>query len=583
MELLLSAITLGSLYAIKQQSKKENYQNIQLPNTNIPDANYLPADNVKEHNTSKIITTQAFQGKAYSDKYFETPEYKKNETYMSSTGEKVTKDHFHHKNMQPAFGSRLRDNHLSNYSNEGLMDSHVGLGSQMIERREVTPLFAPQKDVQWAHGMPNYTDFELSRVNPSMKMSNVKPFESIRVAPGLGMKGGTENVGGYNSGLISRELWADKTVDELRVKTKPKASEFSLIGLEGHSHHFIKNRAEDGGKVEKNRPERVFERGPETFFTTTGIESRQPLDATPVIRYTNRPETSAGYHGAANSIHPAEYVVGEYRPSTNQELGPAPFMPVSRAGRGGASDADYNLRSTEVLNNNRSASAQSAYFGTVGSRILQETIEPFVNVLRPTRKENMVGNMRPFQNAKTTVSNSYIYDDRDIPATTIKESTIQSVNHLQVNAQSRGAYQVTPVQNHPNVRDDTNVFYSGVSSANAFSRKQGSYESEFNQRLHNQMKPDVVAGYMPSGNMKLFNADIHMTSRAADRNHLSQRAVVPQMPKLLAGVDGFGAFQQRSLPEVSYRQLDRNNGDILDQLKNNPYTHPLIYNKPIGV
>ena len=73
----------------------------------------------------------------------------------------------------------------------------------------------------WAHGSPNMSDFMQSRVNPAMKMSNVKPFVSENVGPGLNRGYTTLGSGGYNSGMESRDRWIAKSVDELRVKTNP--------------------------------------------------------------------------------------------------------------------------------------------------------------------------------------------------------------------------------------------------------------------------------------------------------------------------------------------------------------------------
>ena len=68
------------------------------------------------------------------------------------------------------------------------------------------------------------SDFMQSRVNPAMKMSNVKPFVSENVGPGLNRGYTTLGSGGYNSGMESRDRWIAKSVDELRVKTNPKVT-----------------------------------------------------------------------------------------------------------------------------------------------------------------------------------------------------------------------------------------------------------------------------------------------------------------------------------------------------------------------
>ena len=91
--------------------------------------------------------------------------------------------------------------------------------------------------------MPNQSEFIQSRVNPSMRMANVKPFEEQRVAPGLGLGYTNEGSDGFNSGMMMRDQWMPKTADELRVKTNPKSGGLSLIGHEGPASSSIKNMA----------------------------------------------------------------------------------------------------------------------------------------------------------------------------------------------------------------------------------------------------------------------------------------------------------------------------------------------------
>ena len=99
-------------------------------------------------------------------------------------------------------------------------------------------------------GMQNNTDFFQSRMNESMKMSNVTLWEQQRVGPGLNLgygsqnkegfnSGGVEGSGGFNAGMMSRETWMPKNVDDLRVDNNPKMT-FDLNGHEGPALSAIK-------------------------------------------------------------------------------------------------------------------------------------------------------------------------------------------------------------------------------------------------------------------------------------------------------------------------------------------------------
>ena len=136
----------------------------------------------------------------------------------------------------------------------------------MIRKKAQAPLFAPQKNMGWAHGTPNMSDFFQSRVNPAMKMSNVKPFESQNVGPGLNRGYTTLGSGGFNSGMEARERWIAKSVDELRIKTNPK---ITFPGVMLGAKRAVQNRGIEG-KIEKYRPDTFYINGPERYFTTTG-------------------------------------------------------------------------------------------------------------------------------------------------------------------------------------------------------------------------------------------------------------------------------------------------------------------------
>ena len=124
--------------------------------------------------------------------------------------------------MTPYFGSKLNDQRRDDNTYESLLDSYTGSGSQDNTKREQAPLFEPDTNLQWANGTPNQSDFVQSRINPSLRKANVKPFEEERVAPGLGLGYTTEGADGYNSGMMGRDSWKHKTLDELRVDSNPR-------------------------------------------------------------------------------------------------------------------------------------------------------------------------------------------------------------------------------------------------------------------------------------------------------------------------------------------------------------------------
>lgn len=607
MEIAIPGIALGLLYVANNQNKEEEKVNENftsrnaLPNTNIPDKNYPSNDMVVSselEKTSAISRVNRYDSDGvYTDKYFHSKQnderqdtYDNELPFYSMTGEKVGSDYFKHNNMVPYFGSKTRTVNTGPNSNEGLLDNYTGGGSQNVSKKEVSPLFKPDENVQWANGMPNQSEFIQSRVNPSMRMANVKPFEEERVAPGLGLGYTNEGSDGFNSGMMMRDQWMPKTADELRVKTNPKSGGLSLIGHEGPANSSIKNMAnrEHMGVMEKHRPERAFafdERdmssganGGQTnkntdigrLFTTGGVEKGQTLHSMPIDRNVTRPETTRSYTGGAGGDQKETYMPGEYMPSHNQQLGPVPIGVANANSRNHATSGDYGIKSKKAYPNNRTANKQNGYFGMVSGG-LSAAIAPLMDVLRPSRKENVIGTLRPYQNPGTTVPNSYIFNPADRPATTIRETTEHSKNHLNVNAQERGAYHVTDHQVAFTTRNETgDYYYTGGAGATEGNRELKSYEAIQNQR-NNDIKASTIDGRLTKGNMSLMNSNVNMREKTRDASLKNNRDVVGNMPYRSPDVENMGtlAGHQKSLPNNI--NVQRNDFDIQGQLSKNPY------------
>ena len=185
MELLIPIAALGGLYYSTQ--KKENFKPKEgftdLPNTNIPNKNYpqeYPTISTDTELTSRLSTVNKFdQPQVYTDKYFtpSKPEIAKGASYQSMNGQRVGADYFQHNNMVPFFGAKNRTVVVDSNSSESILDNYSGSGTHVIKKSEQSPLFTPGENLQYANGAPNQNDFYQSRVNPSQRMANVKPFQ----------------------------------------------------------------------------------------------------------------------------------------------------------------------------------------------------------------------------------------------------------------------------------------------------------------------------------------------------------------------------------------------------------------------
>lgn len=620
--MIIPALAIGGLYFASKQNKNEKQEHFYsraklaaeaaaLPNVDVPDRNY-PDDNYPMTNeldaTGKLSTVNRYGNggepqTVYTDKYFSlNPDInqvsrattvnaaQQDRTYTSMTGQTVESDYFTHNNMVPFFGSKSRANNPSN-ALESTLDSYTGNGSQQFSKREVSTFFTPSEGYQWAHGMPTTSDFVQSRIVPSMNMAGVKPFDEIKVGPGVGIGYGNEGMGGYNSGMLAREQWMDKTVDQLRVANKQKASGLGMLGYEGPANSSIKrstDRAQQG-IVEKNRVERTFEMGSDRLFTTTGLEKGPTMRALQVDDRSTRPETSVGYAGVASmgGGQTLQQVRGEYMPTHNQQLGAVPFTAAFAPNKGTAVEGEYGRRSTVAYPNNRSfptsqsnnQPAGSNYFGSAGG-VLGAVVAPLLDLLRPSRKENTIGNLRPYQNAKGPVEQMYVYDpETSRPAATMRDMTQNSTGHYNINGQNMQNGMAYTVMGYDEIRNqrDTTTDYSYMGNGNSGNRQIRPYDAEYRQR-NNDIKSSTIDGRLVPGNMSLLNHDVNMRT-TTDRDSLMRnaRAADGTRASQIPSLESFGILQGSQNKNLySEMSLDRNSGDVLSQLKKNPYTHSVV-------
>jgi hypothetical protein len=590
---IIPVIALVGMFCIERQDKNKRSINKnmegyavkmnpnELPNIDVPNKNYpeeYPVLNSQTDLTSKLSTQNRYDDpNVYTDKYFNDSMIENRSTverYTSLTGDSVDVSYFKHNNMQPFFGSKVHSNNAAN-SNESYLDNFAGSGSQYISKKEQSPMFNPSKNNEFSFGMPSSSDFVQSRMNSTNKMSNVKPFEPIQVGPGLGIGPDVKSGGdGFNNGMMARELWSDKNVDELRVANKKKASGLSMSGREGPANSFIKQMGLPG-IVEKNRVNKTFEMGQDRLLTTTGIEKGQSLRPITVTRDVNRPDTTRDYTGAAGYSSKASNLEmeGIFMPSHNQQLGPTAITPAYAVGKHVSYEEDYGMKSNKIYPNNRTTTSNDdSYFGVAGG-IFGTVIAPLLDVLRPSRRENTVGSLRPYQNAKTAVSNSYIYNPNDAPEITNRETTENSKYHMNVQGNYVGGYEVTGVTEPHNSREITSDVYYGGNAQGANSKPR-TYDAEYKQR-NNDIKSSTIQGRLVPGNMKLMNSDINMSSKPKDHMLLNTRPVEGTYSSQTPDVRTMGQLQGHDQLYMG-SQLDRTDGGIMNQLKNNPYNLSVI-------
>ncbi len=565
--------------ATKQSEQFGNY----LPNTNPPPQNY-PVTNVNQ----LVDTVQNYPNpNVATDKYFNQNLYQQKERQgvsvgqdpqqiFSLTGNYLNSEQFKHNNMVPFNGGKVKGRSYDVNIAETVLDNMIGSGSQIIKKIEQAPLFKPEDNMNWTYGMPNQSDFFQSRVIPGMKNNNIKPFDSVMVGPGLDKGYGINGSNGYNSGMEARDKWLPKTVDQLRVETNPKL-EYELAGHEGPADSFIKTAPTTQmlGRVEKQRPDTFFINSQDRWLTTTGAskgETLRPIQEMGVVRRNDIP---IEYMGPAGSIEvKAATAPQNYEPSKRHEVLEGMVNHSRAIGRGDHTDKDGFLKSHTNYENHRSTVKQpdtlrSGFSGAVGA-----VIAPLMDLLRPTRKDETINSVRIYGDVGTSVPKSYVFNPQDTAPTTVKETTLHSLD-FNINNQKESIYVNNYTSPDLTQRDTTSAEYFTAAGGYATGYGDMNYDAAYRQH-NNDIKAQTIHNRPNQGGTQIFNQQMHVNCNKSDCDRLDGRVnpAHSRISGLPPSVQTYGAIHA---PQY-YNECagcDRINPDILTAFKNNPYTQSL--------
>lgn len=557
--------------------QKPNY----LPNLHIPPQNY-PVENIKQIRESSLYeypnpnqaTDSYFNQNLYEERSRNSQPVQRNpQEIYSLTGNWMNSEQFKFNNMKPFIGGKVTGYSYDNQIAETVLDNMVGAGSQTIKKIEQAPLFRPQDNVQWPLGMPNQSDFIQSRINPSWKDNSVKLFESEKVAPGLGLGFTSQGMGGYNSGMLVRDQWIDKTVDELRVATNPKI-EYDLFGHEGPADSMIKNLGKIG-RVEKNRPDRFYIQGQDRWFTTTGAAQGERLRPIEELGIVHRNDCDTYHPGPASAQdgHQMGRAPTAFEPSKRTQLDYVEPTGSSSVGRAGFdAENDNHITSYTRQTTQRSNTVQPRTFNSGFSTAIGAVLAPITDVLRSTNREEMsnCGGKLVFKsNAKSAVPMGPSVNSYDIAPTTIRETTNYG-NNFYINNQGSSLYVNNAISGKLPQRATTN-------SANYLSPAGGtanSWGDTIEYGYQNQISVDktpTLVNRSNLGSLNLFNPNLGSVCSKPDANCGDPYiGCASDIVKQSANTSNFGVISHRHTDDIP-GSAARNQNFVVEQYLNNPF------------
>ena len=539
MELAIPVIAFGALYLISNQQQRQKL--------NKKFENFLPSNP-----TPIVQRSQKYYNSGTTD-----PESSQ-QSFTDMAGRKVFADSLTSNNMVPFTGRTKAMGNEFRHQTESNLDTKIGGGALQFVKSEVAPLFKPQENMQRPYGSPNESDFYQSRVNPSMNAHNVKPFQEEKVAPGLNLGFGTQGSGGFNSGMEARNMWSEKTVDELRVATNPKQS-YTYDGHMGPAINPVQNMGIQG-TVEKRLPDKFFVNTPDRYFTGVGVEKAPTYQSQQMNPETHRVHGSyvggAGQGGMEKA--PQKPLVREDHRQQLSKLPLAPaVMPIFQG------NAENERRSMSAYNNNRTSNMVE-HGGNLGALIGAITA-PVTDMLRPTRKETVLIPKRTGNATTITGPTAQLLPTAAKMPVTTKETTQYSpfASGMRPYQPTSDGYTVANVLLPTSKRAETSMSYIGA--AGGMLPKPTSYEA-----VQNISEDRTAHGFIPGGNISLYEGSINQTTTAM-RQHPNNMGVAPSTLYSLPPT----VQRQETRSVQAYTEMPRNSPDILDAFRTNPYTHSL--------
>ena len=503
------------------------------------------------------------------------------------SGQKINSSDFTHNNMQPFFGGRVKQNVAADTFNS-VLGVYTGDDKTVIRKKEVEQMFDnTQQPFGNVYGMENSSDFIQERINDPRNRGGERPFEPIKVAPGVGEGFGSTGKGGFQQ-LEVNEIMMKKMrrTDDLRTANNPKLT-YNQPVVPGQQ--FIGKSMDNPGEVRKYKPDTFYidESGERFGVAGQGEFTKESARPIQIMPETTRPETSTEYVGPGSSQDfGMNYVVGSYRKPMATQFGGAGYRNADGSAyfAQGASD-DYGKEGFEIRPNER-------YF--TSDRVMGLNLSPaeagavtthFEDESRPTRRAETVGNIQ-----QTGVATGYaggapaitVWDPNDIARTTVKEGLIH-LDRFGIAAPADGPTRLKVYDPEdiarPTQKAQISAKSSYVGGPKAAHERFTSHVSAYNMRL-NPNKQQISKGRsLGGGNIQLFQGDEpNVSSKKLDADVINDRApAVDRALDLGPGAADIGRVKFRA-PLKLDQAKERNQREIIAQTVDNPLMQSLFKN-----
>lgn len=503
------------------------------------------------------------------------------------TGQTMNTSDFVHNNMQPFFGSRVRQN-VGSDANTGRLDRYTGSGSTDIRKKEVEQMFdnttQPFGNV---YGLEDSSEFIQGRINDPRNRAGERPFEPVKVAPGVGEGFSSTGKGGFQQFEVNELMMKNiRKTEDLRVLTNPKES-YNTPVVPGQQ--FIGKAMDSPGEVRKYRPDTFYvdETGERFGPGGQGAYQKETVRPIQVMPHTAREDTSVEYKGPGGSQEfGMNYVVGSYKTPAHQQYAGAGYRNADGTTymKQGAQD-DYGKEGFEIRPNERYFTGDRSQGLNLSPAEAGAVTTHYEDESRPTRRGETIGNIHQ-AGVATGYANSApaitVWDPSDVARTTVKEGTIRTDYF--------GGAAPADIPTRLKVYDPADIARvtqkAQISAKSAYTggpkaahERHTSHISAYNMRTNPNKQMVTKRPALGGGNIQIFKGDEpNVSSRKLDTDIINDRALaIGRSIDFGPGAADIGRVKYRAPPRLDV-SMERNQREIISQTQNNPLMQSLHVN-----
>lgn len=522
----------------------------------------------------------------------ENPNYVDGDNITSLlTGKTMKSSEFVHNNMQPFFGSRVRQN-VGPDANTGRLDRYTGSGSTDIRKKEVEQMFdnttQPFGNV---YGLEDSSEFIQGRINDPRSRAGERPFEPVKVAPGVGEGFSSTGKGGFQQLEVNELMMKNiRKTEDLRVLTNPKQS-YNTPVVPGQQ--FIGKAMDNPGEVRKYKPDTFYvdETGERFGPGGQGAYQKETVRPIQVMPHTAREETSVEYKGPGGSQEfGMNYVVGSYKTPAHQQYSGAGYRNADGTNymKQGSQD-DYGKEGFEIRPNERYFTGDRSQGLNLSPAEAGAVTTHYEDESRPTRRGETIGNIHQ-AGVATGYANSApaitVWDPNDVARTTVKEGTIR-MDYF-------GGAAPADIPTRLKVYDPADIARvtqkAQISAKSSYTggpkaahERHTSHISAYNMRTNPNKQMVAKRPALGGGNIQIFKGDEpNVSSRKLDTDIINDRALaIGRSIDLGPGSADIGRVKYRAPPKLDV-SMERNQREIISQTENNPLMQSLHVNAGLG-